>query len=768
MGVFEQFPYTNFHDLNLDWILNVIKSLDKKIDAFVQENVLTYADPIQWNITSQYAKNTVVVDPVSGTAYMSIKPVPDGILLTNTNYWQPIFNYKETVTNLKKQIAGIDTEDTGIAPKDIKINDLVWYQNKLYRAIRNIDTGNIVVINTSISPCTVEQAIQEIKYSGSLSRNAGENITDNAEENIIRTAKNIIDSATGNYTETAKDKTTNVSGNETVSVTGNYTETAKDKTGTYANKTTNVSGNETVSVDGILNIDTKNPIKYGDPEKINGAFSAIPAQDSNNNPYKILTIRNENSLDNIGLPVNILYLGIVKDGKINAADLEAALAQYKTIYIPHGIYKMSGAISVRYCTLMGDYATPVEQGAGTITSLHEDCNTILDFRNTEGDISVWLRYATLKNMVILRDDYAQGENPEAPRQGTMQAVYPLLKNTNPKGVCVAVDAYSAICENVCAYGAGRAGFYCETYVYVRNCHAMQCYYGYYVYGNDSQFSNLRAQMVNTGLYVTQWLNTFTNLRFDEVATYGILCEGSHNIFDDIKVDRSYYAAIFIKGSNNIFNNVQYRACLAYPNLTTEPTPQNYDKVSAIALAPNASGNNLKNIGCNRQNIMDGSPALYSCTVVVCMGGNNSYTNISYQGVQNANNGYSNTFSLPGTNSPAVSIDYVTNQYSYDAFTYEKFEAYMPVKFIYYEESDNRSIGANSSTVIKINKTRSGSIAGVAALYTYPSTAPLTLQAMTENNGEALSIRVTNNTNSSVSYRIALIAIHVATRGELIP
>lgn len=27
MGLFEHFPYTNFHDLNLDWILNVVKKL---------------------------------------------------------------------------------------------------------------------------------------------------------------------------------------------------------------------------------------------------------------------------------------------------------------------------------------------------------------------------------------------------------------------------------------------------------------------------------------------------------------------------------------------------------------------------------------------------------------------------------------------------------------------------------------------------------------------------------------------------------------------
>lgn len=32
MGVFEHFPYTNFHDLNTDWILKIIKDLDAKVD----------------------------------------------------------------------------------------------------------------------------------------------------------------------------------------------------------------------------------------------------------------------------------------------------------------------------------------------------------------------------------------------------------------------------------------------------------------------------------------------------------------------------------------------------------------------------------------------------------------------------------------------------------------------------------------------------------------------------------------------------------------
>lgn len=32
MGIFEQFPYTNFHDLNLDWVLQTVKALNSSVD----------------------------------------------------------------------------------------------------------------------------------------------------------------------------------------------------------------------------------------------------------------------------------------------------------------------------------------------------------------------------------------------------------------------------------------------------------------------------------------------------------------------------------------------------------------------------------------------------------------------------------------------------------------------------------------------------------------------------------------------------------------
>ena len=33
----EQFPYTNFHDLNLDWILKIIKDFSEKYPNFISE-----------------------------------------------------------------------------------------------------------------------------------------------------------------------------------------------------------------------------------------------------------------------------------------------------------------------------------------------------------------------------------------------------------------------------------------------------------------------------------------------------------------------------------------------------------------------------------------------------------------------------------------------------------------------------------------------------------------------------------------------------------
>ena len=42
MPVFENFPYTNFHDLNLDWILSQVKALDQKVNTDLEQTIVDY------------------------------------------------------------------------------------------------------------------------------------------------------------------------------------------------------------------------------------------------------------------------------------------------------------------------------------------------------------------------------------------------------------------------------------------------------------------------------------------------------------------------------------------------------------------------------------------------------------------------------------------------------------------------------------------------------------------------------------------------------
>ena len=85
--MFNQYPYINVNDLNLDYILSQIKVMMNEVTNFVSINAIKYADPIQWDITRQYEKNTIVIDPVTGTAYISVAPVPAGVALTRPEYW---------------------------------------------------------------------------------------------------------------------------------------------------------------------------------------------------------------------------------------------------------------------------------------------------------------------------------------------------------------------------------------------------------------------------------------------------------------------------------------------------------------------------------------------------------------------------------------------------------------------------------------------------------------------------------------------------------
>ena len=137
-------PYTNFHDLNLDWIIEVLNEFNTKLTNFVSLATIKYADPLQWDITNQYEANTVVVDS-SGNAYLSVQPVPSGVSLDRTDFWTKIGNFDELWADVKKAITPNDEGHSPTATAARAINDLVWVNGSLVRVTKALTAGDAYV-----------------------------------------------------------------------------------------------------------------------------------------------------------------------------------------------------------------------------------------------------------------------------------------------------------------------------------------------------------------------------------------------------------------------------------------------------------------------------------------------------------------------------------------------------------------------------------------------------------------------------------------------
>lgn len=141
MGLFETFPYANFHEMNLDWILHELKNLETQISNFVAINTVKYANPIIWNITKQYETNTVVLD-TSGNAYLSVQPVPSGVSLDREEYWTKIGNFSALWDSVRLAITPYDENHNTTASVDHKAGDWVWLENDLLLVTKNIVAGD--------------------------------------------------------------------------------------------------------------------------------------------------------------------------------------------------------------------------------------------------------------------------------------------------------------------------------------------------------------------------------------------------------------------------------------------------------------------------------------------------------------------------------------------------------------------------------------------------------------------------------------------------
>lgn len=89
---FNNYPYTDFHEMNLDWVLKKIKEVEKTVNDFTVYNKLTWCG--EWDASKSYVKWSIVQDS-DGNGYISIKPVPKNVNITDSDYWTLIAKYSD-------------------------------------------------------------------------------------------------------------------------------------------------------------------------------------------------------------------------------------------------------------------------------------------------------------------------------------------------------------------------------------------------------------------------------------------------------------------------------------------------------------------------------------------------------------------------------------------------------------------------------------------------------------------------------------------------
>lgn len=164
MALYENFPYTNYHDINLDRIIRQLMEVKEGLQFVIDNASLKYADPLQWSITHQYQANTVVIDPETGIAYISTKPVPDNILITDTGYWTPIFDLSEMFKTIKKSIC-FNLESGANSTHAYQTGDYIFVDSVLYKVISNISQGTAFAENVNIQKVCVTDLIKQDEYN---------------------------------------------------------------------------------------------------------------------------------------------------------------------------------------------------------------------------------------------------------------------------------------------------------------------------------------------------------------------------------------------------------------------------------------------------------------------------------------------------------------------------------------------------------------------------------------------------------------------------
>lgn len=154
------YPYTDFHEMNLDFLLQSMNALKKAFSDFTASNSLIFAEPLLHDISKSYAKNTIVLDS-EGNSYISLQAVPVGVQLSDSEYWLMVFNFEDYTEKANKNFTVNYFRDTTRSDRVLSVGDWLVLDDILYKVTAAIAVDDLFEVGVNIEHFTVEQFLKD-------------------------------------------------------------------------------------------------------------------------------------------------------------------------------------------------------------------------------------------------------------------------------------------------------------------------------------------------------------------------------------------------------------------------------------------------------------------------------------------------------------------------------------------------------------------------------------------------------------------------------
>ena len=167
MSYFE-FPHTRSYEGDLGFVIKKIIELSEKYNDFFAYNSIKFADPLQWDITKQYEAYTIVFDYDSENSYISKRPVPTGVSISNPDYWclvGPLIidaQARESIELILRFITN-NYESGSTASAVRQVGDYVIESGRLVKITQLMNIGDSYSIGYNCVETTVENMIEDAK-----------------------------------------------------------------------------------------------------------------------------------------------------------------------------------------------------------------------------------------------------------------------------------------------------------------------------------------------------------------------------------------------------------------------------------------------------------------------------------------------------------------------------------------------------------------------------------------------------------------------------